>query len=412
MIDMLDDNALDVLYSSYLEKLDKGEYIIPPLLIIMDIARARYKEENLDLKTITTNRKEVPTKVNDLRIRKEFLTMLGNVSNPNINDEYFIYNAISSILNTLEVVVKYPSITITNSEGKSHNIKDLFIKTSFNCQGQPTGNFTMGRSTYNYSELIAGYRHSHYPSFRVKAGRLKSWETTCLGTGTLSVSIGMLRKSTVEEFDEVAIMAYFADVDAYVAWESLEGVPYIKFSSISSTNVSGASVISFNINRISNYPPELNARKLGQELLKDDYIINNCTLLPTLDKGKPCYKLIFDEYKLVKYITSKAKESDLYDKFARNNRICHIVKDDFDIVKYYNISNGESRINDIKTLNGITLFYFKGEEVKFNAINDIAETSQKKEIVVYPEILFYIIRLLEIEINKKNGRNQFSQSSL
>lgn len=410
MSNILDDNYIDDLYKSYLEKIEKGEYLIPPLLTITEIVKSRYIDDNLDIvfnKASTCNIE----KIDDFKNEEVFLQVVADNDTPEeVLDYKALYYYLSSKIISIDITVKYPNIVIVNSKNESHRIKDLFIKHTFNHEGQLTQKFQMNRSTYNYSELMCGYRHSHHSTFNINRNNLQRWNGTCLGQGTLSISVNALRRPNVDEFDEVAIMAYFADVDAYVAWESLEGVPYISLHNISNATTSGNNSMTYQRN--ANYSLTAYEKEVAKKLLENNYIIDNCKLVPSLYKNFPLYKLEYDEYKLVKYSTQVAESLNLFSRFKSNNKVCFAVVDDFGKVTYYTLSNSQNKIEQIKNVDNMFLFKFKNQDVKLKAIDDVQKIEEKRELVIQPCIIYYIISNLENEINKRNGRNKFHQSAL
>ena len=410
MSEILQDKTVDDLYLHYLNKFNKGEYIIPPLLIIDEIVRNRYSEELLDVKDIGIS---LISKIEDFKDRNIFDKLIEGAALKErmVEKKSLLCDYLNEYLTGKEITVKYPEITITNSYGKTHTITDLFIKTEFNHLGQLREGFTMNRSTYTYTELLVGYRHSHHRTISVNESSLKYWNTTCLGQGVLSQSTNLLRGLTLEEFDEINIMSLYADIDAYVAWESIEGVPYIKIEKIREMSSSANPKVSFSpLTTLNSYD-----KQLLKEVMKEDFIVNNCKLIPSIKDGYPYYNLEYDEYKMMKYLNSKVEDlklKEIYQLNRRKRRVCYISVDDFGNVSYYKIDNNIMNLSEMKRLNGTRLFDFKGQPVNFKAIDNLNSKEDTREISITPDILYYIITNIETEINTLNGRNRFNQSSL
>ena len=407
MSEILQDKTVDDLYLHYLNKFNKGEYIIPPLLIIDEIVRNRYSEELLDVKDIGIS---LISKIEDFKDRNIFDKLIEGAALKErmVEKKSLLCDYLNEYLTGKEITVKYPEITITNSYGKTHTITDLFIKTEFNHLGQLREGFTMNRSTYTYTELLVGYRHSHHKTISVNESSLKSWNTTCLGQGVLSQSTNLLRGLTLEEFDEINIMSLYADIDAYVAWESIEGVPYIRMEKIREMSSSISPTVSFSpLTTLSSYD-----KQLLKEVMKEDFIVNNCKLTPSIQDSHPYYNLEYDEYKMMKYLNSKVEDLKLKETYQSNRRVCYISVDDFGNVSYYKIDNNIMNLSEMKRLNGTRLFDFKGQPVNFKAIDNLNSKEDTREISITPDILYYIITNIETEINTLNGRNRFNQSSL
>lgn len=406
-------NTQDRLYNLYLDKLDKGEYIIPPCLIIGEIVRNRYLPENLDIIDDGWDTSIVVNSVEDLRNRELFLDIIADSDIEDgdimiqLNDKLCIYKYMMNFIKTRTVVIKYPTTTITNSEGRTHEIKDLFIRIVFNASGTITGNFTMGRSTYTVAELMCGYKHSHHRSIEVSEDHLRAFNSTCLGSGVLATTMGYMRGVALEEFDEVRVMAMFADIDAYVGWESLEGVPHIRMSSISSMDRNGNQ-----LRPISQYwSPSGDTTTLVKELLNNSRLMSFFKLIPSIKDNHPYYEIDSNEYELITFITEVAQQKGLYNRISNYNGTCLLSRDEFGNVTYYRLGGVSDRLDTIKRSNNLTLFTFKGEPVKLQ-ITDLNNQEEDTNIerVVQPEVMLYIIKEIEKEINKKNGRNKFQQS--
>ena len=63
---------------------------------------------------------------------------------------------------------------------------------------------------------------------------IKEFSSVCLGTGPIRDIIAGLEASYSEDgFNEIAFMQFLNLLDDFVAWESLEGVPYRYLADIS-----------------------------------------------------------------------------------------------------------------------------------------------------------------------------------
>lgn len=410
----LQDNQ-EALYRVYLERLNEGDYVIPPCLIIGEIVSNRYLPENLDIIDEGLPISVVVNSVEDLRSKEVFLSILRyqgtvdeDILNSNLRHPNTIYNWLRQYISTRTIMIKYPETTITNSEGRTHNIKDLFIKIKFNADGGISNNFTMGRSTYTLAELMVGYKHSHHRAICISEDNLKSFQTTCLGSGVLANTMSYMRGVHLNEFDEVRIMGMFADIDAYVGWESLEGVPHIRMSSIVGMDRNSNRARSVNYGYSPSLTQEINLIKI---LIADPKLMSFCKMIPSIKDNFPYYKIQIDEYNLAQYVTSIAKQNNLYDLIEVRNHVCIISQDEFGNVEYFNIGGTSDRLTNIRRYNNTSLFTFKGEDVKLKVLDiDTQQEELNVERIVQPEIMYYIIGRIESEINKKNGRNKFQQS--
>ena len=131
--------------------------------------------------------------------------------------------------------VIYPKFTITNSQGRTHEIRDLFVMHSFRYSNNSIHPYILegGRFSKTDLEISSGYQQSHL-------GSLSGWKANpfycgsfCVGSDT-DVS-RMLAEFEVEmDFDRYELFLFC--VDSMITWESLEGVPYIKMETVKNAN--------------------------------------------------------------------------------------------------------------------------------------------------------------------------------
>jgi hypothetical protein len=136
--------------------------------------------------------------------------------------------------------VFYPKFTITNSTGRSHEIRDLFVYHSFKFSNGSVHPYKLegGRLSKTDLEITSGYQQSHLPSN-------SSWKSNpfyctnfCVGSDT-DVSL-MLAEFEVEmNFDRYELFLFC--VDSMITWESLEGIPHMKMENINNANSSRVS---------------------------------------------------------------------------------------------------------------------------------------------------------------------------
>jgi len=135
----------------------------------------------------------------------------------------------NDIDNLVIIYVKFPLITIVNSNDLSHTIKDLYVRICCDTDMKFSKMFKIegfrGKLTYN--EFKSGYSHSHLPSFS-----FDSFSNFCLGIGT---EIDILRADLIDNsipFIQERLEQFLYMLEVYVRWESLEGVPHIKMENI------------------------------------------------------------------------------------------------------------------------------------------------------------------------------------
>ena len=127
--------------------------------------------------------------------------------------------------------VLYPKFTITNSHGRQHEIRDLFVFHGFKWSNGAVHPYKLegGRFSKTELEMISGYQQSHL-------GSNSNWKLNpfycskfCVGSDT-DVS-RMLAEFEVEmNIDRYELFLFC--IDSMITWESLEGVPHQKMETI------------------------------------------------------------------------------------------------------------------------------------------------------------------------------------
>lgn len=171
-------------------------------------------------------------------------------------------------------IVHYPEITIQNSLGRSHKIYDLFVRLSCYINANIISiRFEGTRISFTPKEVEQGYCHSHL-SQTINYG----WNFTdfCLGTGHL-ISYSNIRLNNCCDI----LYTLPAALDRYVEWESLEGGPYRRISSLGE---SSSSVVNFSssteknlLKKITTYHSVMRDSALSSTL---DFYMNSLNNLP------------------------------------------------------------------------------------------------------------------------------------
>ena len=136
------------------------------------------------------------------------------------------------------LLIRYPELTISNTKGRSHEIKDLFVLIIL---GERNGRFCSyghlfgARAQQTSMEFNSGYRHSHLGS-----GNNRRLSTFCLG-GSSSIAIAVTELSSNFTLEKFELLLY--QLSTYVRHESIEGGPYIRMENIRArANRNGRSV--------------------------------------------------------------------------------------------------------------------------------------------------------------------------
>lgn len=290
--------------------------------------------------------------------------------------------------------VIYPEIVITNSNRKSHTIKDLIVVHTFSYSNsklyplRPLG--TRGKLTLK--EEAAGYLHSHLPSKSDWVDEPLRLGTFCIGNDT-DVS-RMLAEIECTEWDINRYELYLFCVDTMMHWESLEGVPHIRMENVD--NALSKRVLSF-------------SSSLGDKLV--DKILHHKIPLNVdfyVDEGR--YKIAVNE------------KSNLFIK-EQILKFIHLDRRSILVTrvpnKYENYLEMPLNVSREARPKNFTSKYTKFGNTKYYP-SRILDAPQKRIVendldnfIVYPKFLNYVLRELEYQIYKaaitKSAANLLSQ---
>lgn len=124
------------------------------------------------------------------------------------------------------LIIHFPDFIINNANRNTHRIRDLFVVFGV---AQNTSSWSISvsgfRSTMTVSEQKSGYSHSHLPTGG--SGQIQNF---CQGTSAFkTITTALTIKPTEGQWEMVLL-----SLTNYVMWESLEGGPHIKITSITS----------------------------------------------------------------------------------------------------------------------------------------------------------------------------------
>ncbi len=406
----MDSDRIHNLYSIYKEKLDRGEYIIPPIYIVEDIIINRYGEDRVSISNSSFN--YFP--LDNFNIIKEFewferyleylnIHYNGDIEDIISNDRFLVEEQYIPVYDLVkEFIVYYPEIIITNSTKKSHVITDLYVKFAFDYFGRLYYSFKINRGSYSDQEWYSNYKHSHtngsFPDV------IDYFSDPCLGGGPVTSTIAVLKNTTLETFSELEIVQFLILMDDFLKWESLEGVPYKYIRDISGVGYRTVS---------PNRSPERlrrSEKQVLEHIVKEtdflEHVKEHASLIPTVKDGTPKYSILLNEWELQKILFSYYQEEiNTFDGTLTNMLM---YKDSLNRV-YYKRGTGGNYI-PTERYEGRTLFNFKGHEVKLKIHKTTTEVVE--DFCINPEILYYLINKLEMLINLNNAENSFSKSEL
>lgn len=133
---------------------------------------------------------------------------------------------------TNSYIIHFPKIIIRNSHDMTHEINDIFVRFDISNRNNilkfQSGSFKGTRTSLSQNEYRSQYRHSHLPKRSNEASDL-SFDEFCIGTGQ-PISLSMTKLS--QEIEENEFIGFCLQLEPYLSWESIEGVPFIKIEYI------------------------------------------------------------------------------------------------------------------------------------------------------------------------------------
>ena len=127
------------------------------------------------------------------------------------------------------IMVYWPRVTVTNENGRSIEIYDLYAKVPVNAEGRmpyEAHGFHMKRATYTWEQFQSDYSHSHLSG--IESDDMSRFSRPCLGTGPINNTILSLKNN----YDEAFWMLFCQELSMYVTVESLSGGPYRKLEEV------------------------------------------------------------------------------------------------------------------------------------------------------------------------------------
>lgn len=242
------------------------------------------------------------------------------------------------------LIIYYPKLTITNSDGLSINTYDTYVKFKMN------NGINLGKLFYTFSlaklhqskiEVNNYYGHSHIRSYRQNSYEFDSF---CLGTGYFAT------RQTDRETSKDTHIFDFHMLTQTLSWESIDGTPFKYIKNIQPYKVE--------------YTDEKNKYKISNE-----FIIENIDT-PLSNDYKEILKAIINlkDENTFKYLINNNGilsveinfNQDIYDYLCEHKFKFHQLYKYFE-GKYYLANYSTDDNDEIKIIN--TDFYFLGKNI-------------------------------------------------
>lgn len=138
----------------------------------------------------------------------------------------------SVVSSQLNVIVRFPRVTVTNEHNNSIDITELYAKVSIDCNFCEPIVLKMMRTEYSLEQWTSGYSHSHISGLCANSG---DWKRPCLGSGPLVDTRDKVTISNITIDEKLEYLGLFCyELDKYVRVESIEGIPYNHLESVGS----------------------------------------------------------------------------------------------------------------------------------------------------------------------------------
>lgn len=288
----------------------------------------------------------------------------------------------------IRVVILYPEITISNDDGLSRVIKELYV--CFNIENLALNEnqyvftpreITGTRTNVVYEEWFSGYMHSHLPSCRATEFQdALVLSNFCLGTDT---PIQDITESLCTEYNEESFQMFLLILNSIVEWESLEGVPHIKMRSVVIGN--DGNVVSLRISGMRDYHDSIN--NVISTLDVDFVYADNRYKIKNNEKLEELYRdIILQNYRQ-----------------SRRRLLVKELRGEYYGYSYPTIKSKEELIRMLENDSGESpYFFFRSKKVKFKIKPFNGELPSIEEYKVHPKLLNYATEQLEQELFVKS----------
>jgi hypothetical protein len=270
-----------------------------------------------------------------------------------------------------ELIIHMPEVKITNSDKRHIVIKDMFLKLCFNAKIEHVGRLYGTRLSLSYNEVRTGYVHSHLPGTREF-----KWQGFCLGGGDTKTSELILGLSA-DRWNPDNLRSLLILLYGFTSWESLEGGPHVRMSTINSQN--NRSLPSLNGDTLKNYYKQ--------------FIRNGCNIPIQLERNG-----IILNYKI-------DSRDPMYIKDILGISEHKVIRNPNGSTSNYTPNAGNISDSDLREASSTYRgkLEFKGEILEayiYRSINEQSSKIDESTLEPAPQVIDHITKTLEKEINK------------
>lgn len=170
----------------------------------------------------------------DLDSYEEIVERLDNIvteDNYKSEDLLWLITMCNSVIHRyLNVIVRFPRVTVTNEHNNSIDITELYAKVNIDCAFCEPIALKMMRTEYSLEQWASGYSHSHISGL---CRNNEDWRNPCLGIGPLVTTRNKVTIPNITIDERLEYLGLFCyELDKYVRVESIEGIPYNRLESV------------------------------------------------------------------------------------------------------------------------------------------------------------------------------------
>lgn len=304
--------------------------------------------------------------------------------------------------NDSNILIHWPTVTVANEFDESIVIWDLYAKISIRASGSLIDVPYFRRTSFNKAQWNSRYVHSHLPRLHGTSD-IDQWNHhCCLGTGPIRQTIHRLQ---TDGSDLDLWNLFIFELDKYVHVESLNGGPYIRMSTVSSSGETSPIKNIHYLNNINTYYPYLS---VAVKNLIDKYIKYLCSSkILKFNYNQGAFTLGYSVKDTILIL------SDLCIQWANTvlNEEERLVINNQALVSATLVNNilslnsSRESINTLSSLVGRRLFRFKDREIVLEEKDPIVETISGELLILQSPIIGYIVYKILRFINVYYGKS-------
>jgi hypothetical protein len=292
---------------------------------------------------------------------------------------------------TLDFVIHYPKITITNTNKEIHTIRDLYVRLTpyTSSRGFTFSNFTGKRMSVTKEEVYSKYQHSHIPSriykiletIEQRRNGAFAFRPFCLGESEISQVLTMLSSN----YNEGTFRLLLLQLEEYVNWESIEGTPHIHMRNVLGKN----GINNISLDTIKGYYEELQRRRPKKEI---DFILEG-NQVKIVDNDK------FEEYLRIWTDSNSYNATILAKKDNKGNYYQY---------RFFNTEISSTHLSSEEELKTIG-FMFRQQRVDFKVITNTNQ-EEDRTFFLHKQIKEYVTETIEEGIKSARLRSHITKS--